>query len=116
MFKIDLQIVHSPEININIRFIYPIRSGDFTDVFLYQRHQVISRSPQSVCHHIRAHAVTVIRIAGLIIFALIFRSRCDIIQRSLQNIRLIINSVIILIRPAPHRLNLPHILIRQPIR
>lgn len=72
----------------------------FCNIFLDQCHQIVTGVFQSICHHIGAHAAGIVRVTALVIFAFILRPGCNIIQGALQNVRLVIDPVVIFVVPA----------------
>ena len=93
VFKIYLQISHPSEINVFIRLFYIVTHLICPDILIYQSHQIISGAFQRKCHHICTYAITVIRIACLIIFTFIFRLSSNVVQCTLEDIRLVVYAV-----------------------
>ena len=71
--EIDPQIPDPAKINVRIRLCDPIGLRRFRDIIGNQRHQIIPRRKTGIGHHIRAHAIGIVGIATVIIFALVFR-------------------------------------------
>lgn len=71
MFKIYSQVLYSSEINIFIRLIDIIILRILSDIFVYQFSQVISALLKRISDNICTDTISVIRITGLIISALV---------------------------------------------
>ena len=106
MFKIYFQVLYSSEINIFIRLIDIIILRILPDIFVYQFPQIISAFLKRISDNICTDTISVIRITGLIISALVNRPLLHINQCILQNIGLIIRTVTIFIHTAMIRCDL----------
>ena len=115
MLKEDLQIFHAAEVDVGIRDVDPVRAGIFLLILPHQLPQIISGAFQRRGHHIRAYAVTVVRIAAFIIAAPVFGAGGHIGQSALQNIRLVIDAVPVLVRAALQRRDPAFIAVRRAL-
>ena len=97
MGKIHFQIIHSPEINVNIRLLYVVILRMRIDIFFHQFHEIIAGASHCICHKICTDAILVVRISCRIIFTFIDRFCGNILSCALENIRLIVNPVSVLI-------------------
>ena len=110
VLEIDKEIPDTAEINILVRRVHLIIFRMLTDICINELAQVVAGCFHSVCDDIRTDAVPVIRVAGAVVFAFIFGMRSHIVQRALQNVRLIVQAVPILIDAAMKLRNLAGIL------
>ncbi len=114
--KINPQVPHPPEINVGIRLgnLVPLRVRPY--VLLHQRHQIVSRLPQPRCHHVGAYAVSVIRVSGLVIPTFVLGTGGNVRQGPLQNIPLVIQTILVPVHAAVHLRNTSAVPVRQALR
>ena len=93
--KKHLQVSYPSEINVCIRFCYHIILWLLPDICVHKHLQIISGIFQRVSNYIGANAITIVRITGLIITAFIFWMCAHIGQCAVQNVQLVIYTVII---------------------
>ena len=110
VLEIDKEIPDTAEINILVRRVHLIIFRMLTDICINEFAQVVAGCFHSVRDNIRADAVPVIWVAGAVVFAFIFGMRSHIVQRAMQNVRLIVQAVPILIDAAVKLRNLAGIL------
>lgn len=116
VFEKYLQIFYAPEIDVFVRLLDIIIIRVLLNIIGYKIHKIITCRLKCVRNDIRADPVTVIRITGGVIFALVFWMRIHIVQRTLKNICLVIYSISVLIMSAVKLRYVSGILVGRPER